>query len=467
MRQSATARGLIATLLSAALAGMIALSGPAVSATAASGVSTTELRTRAIYFQGEGNTSGRDAAVAALTAQSAWQGKAWQGFMTDWSTVTAGMKMNTAVPSGLPTKNHVFIVLGSALTSSGGVSSKLERRLKLALQAVQAYPNSKVLVSGGAPRNGKTEASVMQTWLLAKGVAKSRIITETKSSSTVGNARYSMEILADLGGFTSYTVVTDSSHIRRASVLFLAAQLRVEEQSSKDWAIKPVANLVFPDLATAGQKPLSASSAAYAASNVAGVFGLTSQYQAMVSSPPSVAKLSSISLTKPTKLSYGVGDKFASSGLVVTATYSDGSSRAVTAAAKLTGFSAAKVATGTVKVSYTEAGITKTATFGYQVAKATSTATISLGAKKAKLLKSKVSVQVKVAAGSLKPTGTLKLYLDGKLVRTTTLKASAAGVAKFTFVFNKLGTRQFTATYTGDSLVKAASGKTVKLTVTK
>lgn len=468
MRQSATARSLIATLVSAALAGTIALVGPAMPASAAAAPSITQLRTKIIYLQGKGDSDARDAAVGGLIEQSAWQGKAWQGFVTEWSKVTAGMKMNTAVPSGLPTKNHVFVVLGSALTSSGNVSTKLERRLKLALKALQAYPNAKVVVSGGAPRNGVTEAAAMQAWLLDKGVAKDRIIAETKSSSTVGNARYSMEILAGLGGFTSYTVVTDSSHIRRASVLFLAAKLRVEEQQGKNWAIKPIANLVFPDLATAGQKPLSASSSAYAASNVAGVFGLTSQYNALVAEPPIPAKVASIDVTNPTKLVYGVGESLSTAGLLVKVVYDDGSRRDVTRSAKLTGFSSAKLGAGSVTVSYTEDGQTASASFAYKVTtKVASTAKITLGATKAKLLKSKVAVNVKIASGSVKPTGKVSLYLDGKLVRTTTLKAKAAGVATFTFAFNKVGVRKFTVVYSGDSLTASAEGKAVKLTVTK
>lgn len=467
MRQSATARSLIATLVSAALAGTIALVGPAMPASAAAAPSATQLRTKIIYLQGKADSGGRDAAIADLVEQSAWQGKAWRGFVTEWSKVIAGMKMNTAVPTGLPAKSHAFVVLGSALTSSGKVSTKLERRLKLALKALQAYPNSKVVVSGGAPRNGVTEAAAMQAWLLGKGVAKDRIIAETKSSSTVGNARYSMEILAGMGGFTTYTVVTDSSHIRRASVLFLAAKLRVEEQKGKSWAIKPVANLVFPDLATAGQKALSASSAAYAASNVAGVFGLTSAYNALVSSPPATAKLASISVTNPTKLVYGVGEPLSTAGLVVRAGYDDDSSREVTGSAKLTGFSSAKLGTGSVTVSYTESGVTKSASFAYKVAKVASTAKITLGATKAKLLKAKLSVKVKIGSGSVKPTGTVKLYLDGKLARTATLKKGAAGLATFSFVFNKVGVRKFTVQYSGDALTASAKGKTVKLTVVK
>ncbi|PFG17109.1 Ig-like domain-containing protein [Propionicimonas paludicola] len=467
MRQSVIARRLIAVLLSAALGGTIALSAPVASASAASDTDLATLQAKVVYLQGKGDLSGRDAAIAAISKQSAWQGKLWKGFVGDWTRVLAGMKMNTSVPSGLPSKNHAFVVLGSALTSSGKVSAKLERRLKLALKAAQTYPHSTLLVSGGAPRNGKTEAAVMKAWLLDHGVDKDRIITETKSSSTVGNARYSMEILADRGGFTSYTVVTDSSHIRRSSVLFLAAKLRVEENRGKAWSMKPVANLVFPDLATAGQKPLSASSAAYAASNVAGVFGLTAKYKALAAGPSPSVTLSSIRVTEPTDLSYGLGEKLNLAGFVVTAGYSDGSTRVVTDDVTLSGFSSAKIATGTVTVTYSEGSRTKEVSFDYQVGKAASSAKITLGAAKAKLLKTKLSVQVKIAAGPVKPTGKISLYLDGKLARTVTLKKEAAGVAKFTFVFSKTGSRQFTVKYSGDAQTTAVSGKAVKVTVTK
>lgn len=213
---------------------------------------------------------------------------------------------------------------------------------------------------------------------------------------------------------------------------------------------------------------MSASSAAYAASNVAGVFGLTSQYKALVADPPVAAKLASISVTNPTKLVYGVGESLRTTGLVVKAGYDDGSRREVTGSAKLTGFSSAKLGAGSVTVSYTEGGQTASASFAYQVAKkVASTAKITLGATKAKLLKTKLAVKVKIGSGSVKPTGTVKLYLDGKLARTLTLKKKAAGVAKFTFVFNKIGVRKFTVAYSGDNVTAAAKGKAVKLTVVK
>ena len=75
-----------------------------------------------------------------------------------------------------------------------------------------------------------------------------------------------------------------------------------------------------------------------------------------------VHRLESIAVTThPTKTTYEYGDTFSSSGMVVTATYSDG------ARANVTGYTTSpstmsKVGKQTVTVSYTERGVTKTTT---------------------------------------------------------------------------------------------------------
>ena len=127
----------------------------------------------------------------------------------------------------------------------------------------------------------------MRKWLIAKGISSARILVETKSSSTIGNAKYSIAMLSAAPKYTSYTLISDSSHIRRASVLFAAATLLVREKQGTDWSIKPVSNIAYMDLATAGRKPLSASSVAYTASNVASLLGVLPQLKKLVASPPS------------------------------------------------------------------------------------------------------------------------------------------------------------------------------------
>ena len=78
---------------------------------------------------------------------------------------------------------------------------------------------------------------------------------------------------------------------------------------------------------------------------------------------PEPVVLDSISVTPPTKTEYNVGDSLDTAGMVVTATYSDESTKDVTADAALSGFDSSAAGEVTVTVSYTEGDVTKTATF--------------------------------------------------------------------------------------------------------
>ena len=86
-----------------------------------------------------------------------------------------------------------------------------------------------------------------------------------------------------------------------------------------------------------------------------------------------VHRLESIAVTtQPTKTTYEYGDTFSGSGMVVTATYSDG------ATANVTGYTTSPsalsaVGTQTITVSYTDGGITKTTTLTVTVERKTLT----------------------------------------------------------------------------------------------
>ncbi len=274
------ARGTVAVVLAALLtvAGM-------GQAHAAPPTSPAEWRARAIHFQAVGNIVQRDLSLNSVADLSDWSGTLWKDFLTSWGEINQAMPMNTSVPKGLPAEGHVFIVLGSALSSSGKVTATLERRLKLAVKALAAYPASKVVVTGGKPKQGKTEAAVMKAWLVDHGVRSSRILTEDKSSNTIGNAKKTMALLAGSTRYTSYTLITDAGHMRRSSVLFRAATMEIEERTGKRWAIRPVANLAYPDM-QAGKVPLSAASVAYTATEVASLFGVLTEYKKVVANPP-------------------------------------------------------------------------------------------------------------------------------------------------------------------------------------
>lgn len=444
-----------------AFPGGLASSPPSVAARAAS---TSVLKARALYFHKAGKTGQRDFMVSALASRDAWQAELWSGFLDTWSTINDSMRMNRTVPSGLPARGHVFVVLGSALKSSGAMSPKFERRLELAVKALKKYPKAKVLVSGGAARNGVTEAAAGRRWLLRKGLAEKRILVEQKSASTIGNAKYSMALLATTGT-TSYSIISDSSHLRRASVLFEAAEVLVQEQTGRAWPIRRLANVAYPDMAAAGLVPLSSSSVAYATSNVASVLGLSSAYAQVVSAPPRAATLTAVELTPPQQLVYAAGEQLDTSGLRVTAVYDEGVyARVVTPQVELAGFRSDAVGTGTVTATYAEDDVVQQASFGYQVVKARGALALELSTDTPRRARTRVRVLASATTPTgLVPSGTVRFYLDGELLRSSRLEAGKPGVAGFTYpAIAKAGRHRIVVKYLGSDLVeKVRAGATV------
>ncbi len=431
-------------------------------------VSATDLRVQAIYFEKKRNYDQRDLAVSSLAAISSLKGSLWSEFLASWDLANKGLKINTTTPKGLPKKGHVFVVLGSALTKSGRITSKTTRRLKVAVAALAKYPASKVLVSGGAKRNGHTEAGVMYSWLVGKGIKKSRILREATSSSTVSNATRSMAILKDHPEFTSYTLISDSSHIRRATILFNAAKVAIQEKSGKRWAIKSVSNVAFSDKPVASRGPVPAATHTIIASNVASVFGLSSRYRATIAKPPAKAALTSISVMPPAACTYQVGQKLNTKAVVVTALYNKGRyTRKVTGGATFSGFSSGKVGDVSVKVSYAATGVRKSASFGCDIVKATSK--VRLGLSTSTIHKAKTRAVVKAAISTsvagVVAYGKVQVYLDGKRLSTILLQTDDKGLASIKLPrIGKTGTHAVEFRYLGNSKLVASKQKlTVKV----
>ncbi|MCA2208722.1 YdcF family protein [Nocardia rosealba] len=128
-----------------------------------------------------------------------------------------------------------IVVLGYGLQPDGTMRAELSNRLHAAL--VQAYmsPASPVIVTGGNPRNGVTEAQVMADWLHVRGVAKHRLHAETEAGSTVQNAKFSAQLMAALG-VQKAVLITSADHMRRALENFLAAGVPVVATMTPDVA---------------------------------------------------------------------------------------------------------------------------------------------------------------------------------------------------------------------------------------
>ncbi|MEU0542881.1 YdcF family protein [Nocardia sp. NPDC005978] len=117
-------------------------------------------------------------------------------------------------------------VCGYGLLPDGSMRPELVNRMQAAwLQAI-ASPMSPILVSGGNPQNGITEAAAMAGWLIGRGIPASRILTDHRAGSTVQNALYGAAMLREAGA-TSAIVVTSPNHIRRAVADFIVAGIPV------------------------------------------------------------------------------------------------------------------------------------------------------------------------------------------------------------------------------------------------
>jgi uncharacterized SAM-binding protein YcdF (DUF218 family) len=114
---------------------------------------------------------------------------------------------------------EVIVVLGSS-TPNAQPSPTLVQRLELAYTLAQQHPKAQVIVSGGVDfRQTVAEASVMAAYLESRGLDKSRLLLEDRSTSTYENLVFSLRLL-QAGGQTpeaATVLVTSDFHTLRAS----------------------------------------------------------------------------------------------------------------------------------------------------------------------------------------------------------------------------------------------------------
>lgn len=108
-----------------------------------------------------------------------------------------------------------IVILGYGLNPDGTMRAVLRRRVLTGLTVAQFFPQSPIIVTGGNPQNGKTEAGQMRNMLTLFGFPANRIIVEDKANSTVQNARFSVPLAKD-AGTSGIILVTSSSHQGRA-----------------------------------------------------------------------------------------------------------------------------------------------------------------------------------------------------------------------------------------------------------
>lgn len=106
----------------------------------------------------------------------------------------------------------------------------LVQRLEMTLAMAKAQPDSLIVLTGGVPRNHKTEGKLMADWLVEKGIARDRIIEDNYARSTVENALYSSYALAR-HDIDHATIISSASHVRRGQSLFEIASCKQARQT--------------------------------------------------------------------------------------------------------------------------------------------------------------------------------------------------------------------------------------------
>ena len=115
-----------------------------------------------------------------------------------------------------------IVILGYGLNQDGTMRTILRRRVFTGLAVAQFFPQSPIIVTGGNPQSGKTEAGQMHNMLRSLGVPDDRIILEDKANSTVQNAEFSVP-LAEQAGTSGIILVTSTTHQGRADGDFVDA----------------------------------------------------------------------------------------------------------------------------------------------------------------------------------------------------------------------------------------------------
>ncbi|WP_396834213.1 YdcF family protein [Mycobacterium sp. ITM-2016-00316] len=127
-----------------------------------------------------------------------------------------------AQPAGKDFTKPAIVILGYGLTPDGWMRPILYTRVLTGLAVAQAFPQSPIIVTGGNPKNGRTEAGEMRNLLRLLGFPANRIIVEDKANSTVQNAQFSVP-LAEKADTTGIILVTSSTHQGRADGNFADA----------------------------------------------------------------------------------------------------------------------------------------------------------------------------------------------------------------------------------------------------
>lgn len=126
-----------------------------------------------------------------------------------------------------------IVILGFGLLPDGSMRPELVERLRAGYVEAFFSPASPIIVTGGNPQAGITEAQAMADWLIARGLPPDRIHLEDAATCTVENAEFAAVVMDDLGTRDA-VLVTSDDHMPRALATFTAAGVAVTDTYTAD-----------------------------------------------------------------------------------------------------------------------------------------------------------------------------------------------------------------------------------------
>ena len=117
------------------------------------------------------------------------------------------------------TSFDAIIVLGCPANPDGTASPDEQQRVEEGVREFQAGAAPRLIITGGAAHNHYVEAHVMAEVAEHEGVPAADVFEERQAQDTIQNAYYSVRMM-EAHGWHSAEVVSEPSHLRRASLIF-------------------------------------------------------------------------------------------------------------------------------------------------------------------------------------------------------------------------------------------------------
>lgn len=169
---------------------------------------------RAAYERALGETNVSSLGISRLAVRDPERTRVCQAMFERLDRVLMIQPSEVPDSGAIQGRKHVIIVLGAGLETNGAAKPKMNGRLEQCLRLAKLYSGAPIILTGGNPRGGVTEAYTMRLWCLSNHIGAERLWMEDESKDTVENALFTAALVKKLGA-EEVTVVTSASHLRR------------------------------------------------------------------------------------------------------------------------------------------------------------------------------------------------------------------------------------------------------------